>query len=132
MLFVGKKEGIMGRSSIPNQTTTASPRDRRAGIRDRRILTGTLKYFGEFLPVDIQNLSETGAYLVGPAIPRLDDCLILTFDLPSADGAVMVAGRVRRVTLESRVLERPSGFGIEFTRFFSAPGRRLLQTHLAA
>jgi Tfp pilus assembly protein PilZ len=108
-----------------------SGRERRAARRDRRVLGGTMKYRGQFMSVEILNLSSGGAYLVAPTVPDRADTVTIVLDLPLSDGPVMVAGRVCGMTLSSRTLDRPAGFGVRFTRFFTTLGQDCLQKHLA-
>ena len=109
-----------------------SIKERRQAGRDRRILDGTMKYQGQFLQAEIADVSESGAYVVAAAMPELADCVTLSIELPGLGGSVMVTGRVRRVTLSSRALRRPGGFGIQFTRYYTSVGRNTLKDHLAA
>jgi hypothetical protein len=44
----------------------------------------------------------------------------------------MVTGRVRRVSLSSKLLPKSGGFGVEFTRFYTRVGLEELKNHLAA
>jgi Tfp pilus assembly protein PilZ len=106
-------------------------RERRGTRRDRRVLGGTMKYQGQFMSVEVLNLSRGGAYVVAPTIPDQADTVTITLDLPLSDGPVMVTGRVCGMTLSSRSLDRPAGFGIRFTRFFTAVGQNCLEKHLA-
>jgi Tfp pilus assembly protein PilZ len=106
--------------------------ERRDSNRDRRILEGTMKYMGEFLTVEVLNVSENGAYVVAPVMPSMTDSVTIAINLPELGGSVMVAGRVRRVTIGSRVLQRPGGFGIQFTRYYTPVGQSILREHLAA
>ena len=106
--------------------------DRRAADRDRRLLEGTMKYRGQFHHVEVHSLSESGAYAVGPITPELTDAIVLNIDLPHLGGSVMITGRVRRVGLGSRSMERRGGFAIEFTRFYSQFGRDTLTDHISA
>jgi hypothetical protein len=110
---------------------TKSAPDRRGGQRDRRMLEATVKYQGQFHHLEVHNLSETGAYAVAPFTPMLADSLTLNIDMPHLGGSVMISGRVRRIGLSSRALQRQGGFGIEFTRFYSPAGRQCLSAHLA-
>jgi hypothetical protein len=105
-------------------------RNRRTADRDRRMLDGTLKYRGQFLEVELHNLSESGAFAVAPITPRLADLVTINIDLPELGRTVMITGRVRRVGLSSRALSLPGGFGIEFTRFYSQDGQKTLHEHL--
>jgi len=107
-------------------------RNRRAGQRDRRLLSGTMKYRGEFTTIEVMNLSEAGAYVVASQTPALSDCVTLSIPLPCCGGGLTVIGRVRRVAPGSRALSQPGGFGLQFTRFFSSVGRADLQRHLVA
>lgn len=109
-----------------------SRRDRRAGQRDRRLLNGTMKYRGEFVHVEVMNLSQAGAYVVATQTPALSDSVTLSILLPCCGSTLTVTGRVRRVGLGSRALSQPGGFGVQFTRFFSQVGREDLHHHLAA
>ena len=109
-----------------------SIKERRQTGRDRRILEGTMKYQGQYLQVEVADVSESGAYIVAAAMPELADCVTLSIGLPGIGGSVMVSGRVRRVGLSSRALRRPGGFGIQFTRYFTSVGRDTLKEHLAA
>lgn len=106
--------------------------NRRTGYRDRRMLDATLKYRGEYMQVDLFDLSESGAYLVGPCTPTLADSVTINIELPHLACTVMITGRVRRVGLSSRALERQGGFGIEFTRFYTQVGQNSLEQYLAA
>lgn len=106
-------------------------KERRAGSRDRRLLDGTMKYRGEFTGVEVINLSQHGAFIQAPFTPELYDIVTLTIGLPDS-GSVMISGRVRRVSLHSKVLQRQGGFGIEFTRFYTTVGKSELGSHLAA
>ena len=117
-----------------NSQPLARKRDaeRRSGNRDRRILEATMKYRGGFHHVDVHSLSESGLYVVGSIMPRMTDSITLNIDLPHLGGSVMITGRVRRVGLGSRALERQGGFGIEFTRFYTTVGRQTLLQHLYA
>jgi hypothetical protein len=114
------------------ELVTRPAKERRAGSRDRRLLDGTMKYRGEFAGVEVINLSEHGAYIQAPFTPELYDIVTLTIGLPDAGGSVMISGRVRRVSLHSKVLQRHGGFGVEFTRFYTSVGKSELGTHLAA
>jgi hypothetical protein len=105
-------------------------RERRANGRDRRVLTGTMKYQGQFFSVEVLNLSPDGAYLVSPIIPNMADSILLTIEFPDQGEAIMVAGRVRQLTLGSRLFDRPTGFGVEFLHFFTRAGQKSLQAHL--
>ena len=109
-----------------------SQRERRTTPRDRRILDGTIKYQGCFLNVEVTNVSESGAYVVAPVVPEQADCITLAIGLPSLGTSVMVTGRVRRVGIGSRVMHRPGGFGIQFTRYYTRVGHSSLKEHLAA
>ena len=106
--------------------------ERRLGERDRRLLEATMKYRGEFMNVELFDLSETGAYIVAPCVPAFAESVTLTVELVHLGATVMITGRVRRVGLSSRVLERSGGFAIQFTRFYSDWGRNNLRQHLAA
>ncbi len=107
--------------------------ERRQGERDRRVLGATLKYAGRFSEVEVLDLSEGGAFVVAEdEVPALADALTLAVELPGEGTSVLVIGRVRRVGLTSRELDRRGGFGIEFTRFYSEAGRQSLSRHLAA
>jgi Tfp pilus assembly protein PilZ len=90
-----------------------------------------MKYCGDFLAVEVFNLSKRGAFVVANRVPELSDSVTLAIDLPQGD-SVMVSGRVRRVALGSRAISRPGGFGVEFTRFYTQVGRENLNQHLAA
>lgn len=103
--------------------------DRRLGQRDRQILDGIMKYRGEFMPVEILNLSDKGAFVVAPTVPALADAVTLTVDLPQLGMGVMVTGRVRRVTMGSRIFDCEGGFGVEFVRFYSPVGPSSLREH---
>ena len=107
-------------------------RERRAGHRDRRVLEGTMKYRGDFIPVEVIDLSENGAYLLAPIMPELCDIVTINIGLAGLGNSVMISGRVRRVALGSRVMSRPGGFGVQFTRFYTRVGRHSLQEHLVA
>ena len=107
-------------------------RERRAGRRDRRVLEGTMKYQGDFIPVEVIDLSEHGAYVLAPIMPELCDIVTLNIGLAGIGNSVMISGRVRRVALGSRIMSRPGGFGIQFTRFYTRVGRHALQEHLVA
>ncbi|MBW1872876.1 MAG: PilZ domain-containing protein [Deltaproteobacteria bacterium] len=109
-----------------------SIKERRQTGRDRRILDGTMKYQGQYMHVEVANLSESGAYVIAAAMPELADCVTLSIGLPGIGSSVMVSGRVRRVALSSRALHRPGGFGIQFTRYYTSVGRNTLKDHLAA
>ena len=106
--------------------------ERRLGERDRRLLDATMKYRGEFVKVELYDLSETGAYVVAPDMPMLCDSVTFTIDRPQQACAIMITGRVRRVGLSCRALAKRGGFGVEFTRFYSKVGRMSLEQHLAA
>lgn len=104
-------------------------RERRASRRSRILLEGTIKYAGQFVPVEVTDLSESGAMVRCPLLPEFSDSATLAIVLP--DGSpVTVTGRVRRFALGSR--ECYGGFGIEFTRFYTQTGRESLRRHLAA
>ncbi len=105
--------------------------NRRTAERDRRLLDGTMKYRGQFHHVELRDLSASGAYAVAPVTPALTDSITLSIDMPHLGSTVMVTGRVRRVGLSSRALERAGGFAIEFTRFYTPVGRQTLGAHLA-
>lgn len=105
--------------------------ERRVAARDRRLLEATVKYRGQFHHLEVHDLSESGAWAIGPFVPALADALTLNIDMPHLGGSVMITGRVRRVGLSNRALARQGGFGIEFTRFYSPVGRQTLQSHLA-
>jgi len=107
-------------------------RERRAGRRDRRVLEGTMKYQGDFIPVEVIDLSEHGAYVLAPIMPELCDIVTLNIGLAGVGNSVMISGRVRRVALGSRVMSRQGGFGIQFTRFYTGVGRHALKEHLVA
>lgn len=107
-------------------------RERRAGRRDRRVLEGTMKYQGDFIPVEVIDLSEHGAYVLAPIMPELCDIVTINIGLAGIGNSVMISGRVRRVALGSRVMSRPGGFGIQFTRFYTRVGRYALKEHLVA
>jgi hypothetical protein len=107
-------------------------RERRAGRRDRRVLEGTMKYQGDFIPVEVIDLSEHGAYVLAPIMPELCDIVTINIGLAGIGNSVMISGRVRRVALGSRVMSRPGGFGIQFTRFYTRVGRHALKDHLVA
>lgn len=107
-------------------------RERRAGRRDRRVLEGTMKYQGDFIPVEVIDLSEHGAYVLAPIMPELCDIVTLNIGLAGIGNSVMISGRVRRVALGSRVMSRQGGFGVQFTRFYTRVGRHALQEHLVA
>lgn len=104
-------------------------RERRASVRSRNLLEGTLKWAGQFVQVDITDLSESGAMVRCPVLPDFSDCATLSIRLPDG-GPVMVTGRVRRFALGSR--DSYGGFAIEFTRFYTQAGREMLREHLAA
>ncbi len=104
--------------------------DRRSSGRDRRVLDGTMKYRGEFHHVEIHNISESGVWAVAPVTVGLADSVTLNVDLPELGGSVMITGRVRRVGLSSRELDREGGFALQFTRFYTGEGKRVLKTHL--
>ncbi len=104
-------------------------RERRTSGRSRILLEGTLKYAGQFVQVDITDLSESGAMVRCPVLPEFSDSATLAIRLPDG-GPIMVTGRVRRFSLGSR--ECCGGFGIEFTRFYTQSGREMLREHLAA
>lgn len=106
-------------------------RERRSSERDRRLLEGTIKYQGRFFPVDILDLSEGGAFLSAPVLPDWSDSVTLVVCLPDGVNTVMISGRVRRFGLGSRNQGR-SGFGLQFTRFFTSAGRESLRRHLVA
>jgi hypothetical protein len=91
-----------------------------------------MKYRGEYMQIEISNLSEKGAYVVAPTTPHLDDGVTLVIEVPEHGMSFMVTGRVKRVGLGSRVLQRQSGFGIEFTRFYSSAGKSTLSNHIYA
>jgi hypothetical protein len=91
-----------------------------------------MKYQGEFIPIEIIDLSENGAYVLAPTMPELCDIVTLNIGLAGVGNSVMISGRVRRVALGSRVMLRPGGFGIQFTRFYTRVGRDALQEHLVA
>jgi hypothetical protein len=55
--------------------------DRRASMRDRRLLDGTLKYRGDYLGVEVVDLSEAGAFVQAPFTPELSDVVTLTIGL---------------------------------------------------
>ncbi len=105
--------------------------ERREGRRDRRILDATMKYQGTFTDVEVKDVSQSGAYVVAEAIPCLSDTVTLALDLPSFGGSVLVSGRVRRVTVSSRLYERDGGFGVQFTHFYSYSGKEILCKHLS-
>jgi hypothetical protein len=107
-------------------------RERRAGRRDRRVLEGTMKYQGDYVPVEVIDLSEHGAYVLAPIMPELCDIVTINIGLAGVGNSVMISGRVRRVALGSRVMRRPGGFGVQFTRFYTRVGRHSLKEHLAA
>ena len=107
-----------------------SIKERRTRDRDRRLLEATMKYRGQFHHVEVRDLSLSGAYAVAGLTPDLADSVTLNIELPHLGGTVMITGRVRRVGLGSRALERQGGFGIEFTRFYTSVGRQTLQHHL--
>jgi Tfp pilus assembly protein PilZ len=107
-------------------------RERRGAERDRRILEGTMKYQGQYMTVEVVDVSENGAYVVAPTMPEFSDCVTLSIGLPQLGGSVMVTGRVRRVAMSSRALSRPGGFGIQFTRYYTSTGKDTLHAHLAA
>ncbi len=104
--------------------------ERRSSGRDMRMLDGTMKYRGEFHHVEIHNISESGAWAVAPVTVGLSDCVTINVDLPELGGTVMITGRVRRVGLSSRALDRQGGFGLQFTRFYTGEGKAVLKTHL--
>jgi Tfp pilus assembly protein PilZ len=105
--------------------------ERRKGRRDRRILDATMKYQGTFSDVEVRDVSQSGAYVVAEAVPSLSDTVTLALDLPSFGGSVLISGRVRRVTLSSRLYERDGGFGVQFTHFYSYSGKEILCKHLS-
>ncbi len=109
-----------------------SRRERRDAGRDRRILDGTMKYRGEFMNIEVVDVSESGAFIIGPTVPEFSDSVTLAIELPAVGGSVMVSGRVRRVTMSSRIMRRSGGFGIEFTRYYTQVGQDSLHKHLAA
>ena len=115
----------------PRRTRSLRP-ERRDGERDRRLLDATMKYRGEFMKVELYDLSESGAYIVAPCMPAYSDSVTITIELFHLGATVMITGRVRRIDLSSRALERRGGFAIEFTRFYSTWGRDNLRQHLAA
>ena len=116
----------------PKEPRKRPNRERRAGRRDRRFLEGTMKYRGDFIPVEVIDLSEHGAYLLAPIMPELCDIVTINIGLAGLGNSVMISGRVRRVALGSRVMARPGGFGIQFTRFYTRVGHHALQEHLVA
>jgi hypothetical protein len=91
-----------------------------------------MKYRGDYLPVEVVDLSAHGAYILAPIMPELCDIVTLNIGLAGIGNSVMISGRVRRVTLGSRLLCRPGGFCIQFTRFYTRVGRDALQQHLVA
>jgi Tfp pilus assembly protein PilZ len=105
--------------------------ERREGWRDRRILDATMKYQGIFSGVEVRDVSQSGAYVVAEAVPNLSDTVTLALDLPTVGGMVLVSGRVRRVTIGSRVNARDGGFGVQFTQFYSHSGKDILRKHLS-
>jgi len=107
-------------------------RERRMARRDRRILEATMKYQGNFVNIEVIDVSESGAYVIAPVLPEFADCVTLAIGLPEVGSSVMVSGRVRRVGLGSRALRQRGGIGIEFTRYYTATGRDCLKRHLAA
>jgi PilZ domain. len=104
--------------------------ERREGQRDRRILDATMKYRGTFSGVEVRDVSQSGAYVVADAVPCLSDTITLALDLPTLGGSVLVSGRVRRVTIGSRIFERDGGFGVQFTHFYSHSGKDILHRHI--
>ena len=123
----------MNRTPLTQLKSAKRPnRERRAGHRDRRVLEGTMKYRGDFIPVEVIDLSEHGAYLLAPIMPELCDIVTINIGLAGLGNSVMISGRVRRVALGSRVMSRPGGFGVQFTRFYTRVGRHALQEHLVA
>lgn len=104
--------------------------ERREGNRDRRVLDATMKYQGAYSGVEVLDVSESGAFVVAGAVPNLSDTVTLALDLPSLGGSIMVSGRVRRVTMGSRIYKRDGGFGVQFTHFYSHSGEQLLRQHI--
>jgi hypothetical protein len=104
--------------------------ERREGQRDRRILDATMKYQGAFSGVEVRDVSQSGAYVVAEAVPCLSDTVTLALDLPAIGGSVLVSGRVRRVTMGSRLYDRDGGFGVQFTHFYSHSGEEILHRHI--
>ena len=105
--------------------------ERRSSGRDRRILDGIMKYCGDFLPIELMDLSENGAYIHSPNItPSLLDSLTVSIDFPQLGCSVTVVGRVRRVGLGSREFDQKSGFGLQFTRYFTPVGQDMVRQHL--
>lgn len=117
---------------FPQTPVRRSKRERRAGRRDRRVLEGTMKYQGDYISIEIIDLSEHGAYILAPIMPELCDIVTLNIGLVGVGNSVMISGRVRRVALGSRVMCRPGGLGIQFTRFYTRVGRHALKEHLVA
>jgi hypothetical protein len=95
-------------------------------------MDGTMKYQGEYISVEVIDLSEHGAYVLAPIMPELCDVVTLNIGLSGVGDSVMISGRVRRVTLGSRIMRRPGGFCIQFTRFYTRVGRHALKEHLVA
>jgi Tfp pilus assembly protein PilZ len=131
MVDYQKGEPVMNNTSVeldglPNR----SVRERREGQRDRRILDATMKYQGAFSGVEVRDVSQSGAYVVADAVPCLSDTVTLALDLPSLGGSILVSGRVRRVTIGSRLYKRDGGFGVQFTHFYSYSGEEILRRHL--
>ena len=123
----------MNLTLLPSQKPAKRPnRERRAGRRDRRVLEGTMKYRGEYIVVEVIDLSEHGAYVLAPIMPDLCDVVTLNIGLAGIGNSVMITGRVRRVALGSRIMCRPGGFGVQFTRFYTRVGRHALEEHLVA
>jgi len=105
-------------------------KERRTKSRDRRLLDATMKYRGQFHHIEVRDLSLAGAFAVAPVTPEMADSITLNIELPLLGSTVMITGRVRRVGLSSRAMERAGGFGVEFTRFYSSVGLESLQHHL--
>jgi hypothetical protein len=102
--------------------------ERRFHDRDLRVLDGTVKYHKEFHPIEILNLSTTGAYAIADFTPELT--VRITLNIEFCSGSTMVTGFVRRIGLSSLALHRQGGFGIEFTNFFTSYGQENLNHHL--
>ncbi len=114
------------------QMSRRSLAERRTGKRDWRILEGTMKYQGEYTQIEVINLSDNGAYVIAPCVPQLSDGVTLTIVFPGLGSSIMVTGRVRRVSPGSKVLQKLGGFGLQFTRFYTNAGLKVLNKHLTA
>ncbi len=107
-------------------------RERRVSPRDGRKLHGTIKYRGNYKKVTISSLNEKGAYVIVDDVLHLGDGVCLSIRLPGEGETVMVTGEVRRVGLSSRIQNRPSGFGLAFTRYYTQMGKHSIERHLSS